>query len=297
MDLIQRSLVIVAQKRFDGRIKACCMHDLLRDLCLKKAKEINFLHWIYNYKHAYPSSSDYTEKNQCRLCIHFDFSEKFDQVSFESYSAAVVQSFLWFGNMPGKEIGYCDNALGVVSSFICWTFRLLRVLDLRYTIAFSSSKITQIVNLRYLAISLRGCYELPPLETLIIFTRWTKVILPRSLWKIQTLRHLYAKGGAKFSLSLCSEEAVLDHNHPSVLENLQTISKLNPCGLVQDILARTPYLTKQGICGEVFSFSENLMFPNLEFLGHLETLKFRDQFLHSTNLRDIKFSTNVKGSP
>ncbi|KAL7163249.1 hypothetical protein ACSBR2_039364 [Camellia fascicularis] len=34
MDLIQRSLVIVAQKRFDGQIKACRMHDLLRDLCL-----------------------------------------------------------------------------------------------------------------------------------------------------------------------------------------------------------------------------------------------------------------------
>ncbi|KAL7181137.1 hypothetical protein ACSBR1_040075 [Camellia fascicularis] len=301
MDLIQRSLVIVARKRFDGRIKACCMHDLLRDLCLKQAKEINFLHWIYNYRHAYPSSSDYTEKNQRRLCIHSDFSKKFDQVPFESYSAAVVQSFLWFRNMPEKEIGYCNNALGDVSSFICWTFKLPRVLDLRYTIAFSSSKITQIVNLRYLAINLRGCYELPPsvsnlsnLETLIIFTRWTEVILPRSLWKIQTLRHLYAKGGAKFSLSLCSKEAVFDHNHPSVSENLQTISKLNPCGLVQVILARNPYLTKLGICGEVLSFSENLMFPNLEFLRHLETLKIRNQFLHSTNLRDIKFPTNVK---
>ncbi|KAI7994361.1 hypothetical protein LOK49_LG11G00376 [Camellia lanceoleosa] len=43
----------------------------------------------------------------------------------------------------------------------------------------------------------------------------------------------------------------------------------------------------------MFSFSENLMFPNLEFLRHLETLKIRDQFLHSTNLRDIKFPTNV----
>ncbi|CAL5430395.1 unnamed protein product [Camellia sinensis] len=286
MDLIQRSMVIVARKRFDGRIKACCMHDLLRDLCLKKAKEINFLHWIYNYKHAYPSSSDYTEKNQCRLCIHSDFSGKFDQIPFESYSAAVAQSFLWFGNMPEKEIGYCNNALGDVSSFICWTFKLLRVLEL---------------GPMYLAINLKGCYELPPsisnlsnLETLIIFTRWTEVILPCSLWKIQTLRHLYAKGGAKFSLSLCSEEVVLDHNHPSVLENLQTISKLNPCGLVQDILATTPYLTKLGICGEVFSFSENLMFPNLEFLRHLETLKIRHQFLHSTNLRDIKFPTNVK---
>ncbi|KAF5939609.1 hypothetical protein HYC85_023868 [Camellia sinensis] len=58
MDLIQRSLVIVAQKRFDGGIKACRMHDLLRYLCLKKAREINFLQWIHNYEDASPSSSN-----------------------------------------------------------------------------------------------------------------------------------------------------------------------------------------------------------------------------------------------
>ncbi|XP_059649742.1 late blight resistance protein R1-A-like [Cornus florida] len=46
MDLIDRSLVIVSKKRSNGEIKACCVHDLMRDLCLRKAQEHNFLHQI-----------------------------------------------------------------------------------------------------------------------------------------------------------------------------------------------------------------------------------------------------------
>ncbi|KAL7163299.1 hypothetical protein ACSBR2_039403 [Camellia fascicularis] len=81
MDLIQRSLVIVAQKKFDGQIKACRMHDLLRDLCLKKAREINFLQHIENDKDASSSSSNCETNNQCRLCTHSNFFEKSDYVS------------------------------------------------------------------------------------------------------------------------------------------------------------------------------------------------------------------------
>ncbi|XP_028088851.1 putative disease resistance RPP13-like protein 3 [Camellia sinensis] len=98
IDLVHRSLVIVARKKFDGRIKACRMHDLLHDLCLKKAREINFLHWIHNSEDAYPPSSDYRANNQCFMCIHSDFLEQFDHVACESYSPAVVQSVLCFNN-------------------------------------------------------------------------------------------------------------------------------------------------------------------------------------------------------
>ncbi|KAL7181010.1 hypothetical protein ACSBR1_039967 [Camellia fascicularis] len=302
LDLIQRSLVIVAQKRFDGRIKACRMHDLLRDLCLKKASEINFLKRIYNYEDAYrPSSSNYKANNQCRLCIDSDFLEICAHVLLESYSP-VVQSLLCFRNMFGMTTSYFGNPFGDVCSFICWTFKRLGVSDIWYINAFFSRKLTQLVNLRYLAINLVDSCELPPsisnlsnLETIIIIsTRWIKVILPNNVWKIPKLRHLYAKGGAKYDASLCSEEAVTDHNHPSILENLRTIASLNPCGHVQDLLARTPFLTKLGIREHLLSDSGNLIFLNLEFLGHLDTLKLHGDFLYSTNLREVKFPTNVK---
>ncbi|CAL5354592.1 unnamed protein product [Camellia sinensis] len=290
MELIQRSLVIVAQNRFDGRIKTCRMHDLLRDLCLKKAREINFLKWIHNYDDAYPPlPSNYKANNQCHLCFGFDFLEKCDHVLLESYSPLVVQSLLCFRNKSGIEIRYRDFKLqtseispfGDVFSFICCNFKLLRVLDIWYINAFFSRELTQLVNLRYLAINLIGRHELPPsisnlsnLETLIIIcTERREVILPCNVWNIAKLRNFYAKGRAKYAASLCSE-VVTDHNHPYILENLRTIANLDHYGSIQDLLARTPYLTKLGICGQLISESGNSINP--------------------TTLGEVKFPANIR---
>lgn len=44
-----RSLVVVGKKGSDGATKTCCVHDLSRDLCLRKAMEENFSLVIYRY--------------------------------------------------------------------------------------------------------------------------------------------------------------------------------------------------------------------------------------------------------
>ncbi|KAF5939409.1 hypothetical protein HYC85_023668 [Camellia sinensis] len=63
---------------------------------------------------------------------------------------------------------------------------------------------------------------------------------------------------------------------------------------IPDFLARTPYLTKLGIRGRTRSNLGNLMFPNLEFLRHLDTLNLYGEFLSSTSFREVKLPTNVK---
>ncbi|KAJ3705103.1 hypothetical protein LUZ61_008808 [Rhynchospora tenuis] len=42
-DLVQRSMIQVLERYPDGSIKSCWVHDVLRDLAIQKAKEINFL--------------------------------------------------------------------------------------------------------------------------------------------------------------------------------------------------------------------------------------------------------------
>ncbi|KAF5939754.1 hypothetical protein HYC85_024013 [Camellia sinensis] len=121
-------------------------------------------------------------------------------ILFNHYSPAVVRSLLCthkFANYV--HIG--DNSFDEFPFIFC-TFKLLRVLDILCINAIFSRKLTQLVNLRYLAINLRGWYEVSPsisnlsnLETLIITSlEWRKVILPCNVWKIPKLRHLYAKG-------------------------------------------------------------------------------------------------------
>ncbi|KAG6389182.1 hypothetical protein SASPL_150641 [Salvia splendens] len=42
-DLVRRNLVLVTKRKSNGRIKSCGLHDLLRDLCLMRSLEDNFL--------------------------------------------------------------------------------------------------------------------------------------------------------------------------------------------------------------------------------------------------------------
>ena len=43
--LVQRCMVLVGKRGSRGRIKTCRMHDLMRDFCVSKAQEENFLHF------------------------------------------------------------------------------------------------------------------------------------------------------------------------------------------------------------------------------------------------------------
>ncbi|KAL8031691.1 hypothetical protein ABFX02_13G042700 [Erythranthe guttata] len=46
MELIDRSLVIVSERRPYGGVKSCTVHDLLCELCLRKGEEENFLRLV-----------------------------------------------------------------------------------------------------------------------------------------------------------------------------------------------------------------------------------------------------------
>ncbi|XP_059654641.1 disease resistance protein RPP13-like [Cornus florida] len=92
MDLIDRSLVIVSRKRSNGGVKACRVHDLLRDLCLRKAHEENFLRQIPWYK-GVAASSNPVAHQQRRMCIHDNLVGYTSSKHYELH----IRSFLSFG--------------------------------------------------------------------------------------------------------------------------------------------------------------------------------------------------------
>ncbi|XP_022893901.1 putative late blight resistance protein homolog R1A-10 [Olea europaea var. sylvestris] len=67
MDLINRGLVLVAEERSNGGAKTCMIHDLLHDLCLRIAKEENFMGGIENGYMKYKKDKSILEMQ--RLCF------------------------------------------------------------------------------------------------------------------------------------------------------------------------------------------------------------------------------------
>ncbi|XP_047965779.1 putative late blight resistance protein homolog R1A-10 [Salvia hispanica] len=43
-DLVKRNLVMVTSRKSDGKIKSCSLHDMVRDMCIKKARDEDFIH-------------------------------------------------------------------------------------------------------------------------------------------------------------------------------------------------------------------------------------------------------------
>ncbi|XP_058193910.1 putative late blight resistance protein homolog R1B-17 isoform X2 [Rhododendron vialii] len=258
IDLIDRSLVMVARKsESHGGIKACHIHDLLRELCLKKAEEDNFFVKIYEGD----SFSPPTTNKHGRLFIGHQFFSKFPPRP----CARNLRSFLYL-SLPNIS----HSSLGQNLSFFVENFKLLRVLHLISTTMFDGKrKLGYLVHLRYFANTLAGkTFDIPysfhylsNLETLNLqapYGMWLS--LPPNIVKMAKLRHLYSKKGI-FNYHHDEEEG-------NMLDSLQTLHKMCMCGCCLRFLERTPNLRKLGLRGCL----EDLLLPNLEFLKCLEIL-------------------------
>ncbi|KAK6946345.1 NB-ARC, partial [Dillenia turbinata] len=70
-ELIQRSLIRVEEMDTTGRPKSCLMHDLLRDLCLEKAREESFLEVLSSSKSTVDTATQGFVSKARRIAIHF----------------------------------------------------------------------------------------------------------------------------------------------------------------------------------------------------------------------------------
>ncbi|KAL2553200.1 Disease resistance protein (CC-NBS-LRR class) family [Forsythia ovata] len=97
-DLIDRNLIMVRDRSYSGELKTCSIHDLIRDLIVRKAQEEKFLH-VMNQK---VEISPEIIKNQRHLSIHgeirFDVGDMYDstgvgctQYNFQKVPIEIVQ--------------------------------------------------------------------------------------------------------------------------------------------------------------------------------------------------------------
>ncbi|XP_076944788.1 putative late blight resistance protein homolog R1B-16 [Bidens hawaiensis] len=181
MDLIDRNLVIVARRsRSSGAIKACKVHDLVRELCLKKSREERFI--LQTDKRILSSNVITPPYKPVRKFIH----TKDPNLSYTSTQN--LRSILWFR---------CCRFLsdGIAKCFP--SFVLLRVLDLQ-TCELSAFPYSMelLVHLRYLAVYISSLNfpssicNLWNLQTLIYESSSSDVVLPSNISDLVNLRHL-----------------------------------------------------------------------------------------------------------
>ncbi|XP_022857731.1 putative late blight resistance protein homolog R1A-3 [Olea europaea var. sylvestris] len=186
MDLINRGLVLVTEERSNGGVKTCIIHDLLHDLCLRMAKEENFMGEIENVYSKYKKAMSILDRH--RLC----FPRQFDPHVQSQLGCRVMA-------LSGAE----------------W-----------YSFEDISGGIENMVHLRYLAVQrkvkLQSIEKLHRLEYLRLKNE-KEVEIPEFVLNMKNLKHLHFEGGARFSES-SHLRATMDGSFQ--INNLQSISLL-----------------------------------------------------------------------
>uniref|UniRef100_A0A7N2MYW3 NB-ARC domain-containing protein n=1 Tax=Quercus lobata TaxID=97700 RepID=A0A7N2MYW3_QUELO len=275
-ELIDWSLIQVATKRLDGGVKTCRIHDLLRDLCISESAEEKFLEVCSDVK--------LSPIGKCRrISIHFA-NHPYISSSSNPHKSSNNRFVIGFQGVVELE-SLLDK--GYYLKWLWKSNKLVRVVELSNMAICCAipKRIQNLFLLRYLRISSGLHHVIIPnslcnlwnLETLYIRNSIIES-LPKGLWKLQKLRHLYLNGPTSLP-GTDNEEG---------LPNLQVLTGIALNHYTESLFAkaRFPNLRKLGLC----SFESRLLILSLSSihpLHHLQTLKF----LSTPNLQNGKIKS------
>ncbi|KAG4127872.1 hypothetical protein ERO13_D10G237008v2 [Gossypium hirsutum] len=191
-ELIDRSLVQLSRRDYTGtNVETCRVHDLLRDLCTKKAREEKFLEIIQQPQHELEVTL--AESMLRRISIHPSKSKVYLKGKHPK-----LRSLLF--SHSEKLVELC------ISKYK--SFKFLRVLTLQkgkiYEDWHVSAEIGNLLYLRYLKLECyskmilpRSIGRLKNLYTLYI-NIWYDIVIPDGVFKLERLRHIVIKVDRRF---------------------------------------------------------------------------------------------------
>ncbi|KAG8651375.1 hypothetical protein MANES_07G121100v8 [Manihot esculenta] len=208
-ELVGRCMIQVSQRDHTGiGIKICRVHDLMRDMCILKAREENFLGVFEHYRKNIVAR---------RIAIHPKISPEFAgqcSVPLQQGSYWGLRSVSYF---PEEQMYWLTNDQ---RNHLFRESRMLRVLNLKgVSVGNLPNEIGDLIHLRYLGLRKTKILSLPMsigklrrLCTLDVRDNHL-VRLPEVLWKLEDLRHLL--------IDLYNN--ILGHCHMDTLRNLETL--------------------------------------------------------------------------
>ncbi|XP_042033072.1 putative late blight resistance protein homolog R1A-3 [Salvia splendens] len=269
--LIHRNLFQVRKYKRDGKPKSYSMHDMLRDMCIRKSAEDKFMN----------GPNKFTFSNSRRMSFYT--SDKLEDGNVSTESMSLTRSVIWIGH----ETQYRSSAFSAA--------RLLRVLDLMY-MHFSNfpTEIFELVNLPFLGVN---CYSIPRgisrlwnLQTLIGYCTFDE---PAELWKLSELRYLNVEG-IEFSKDVEMNFSVLKRSQQLGMLEVLTIENCS----FDEIRDEEKEATKgdefesewdiwDETCDEEWELADGDEFPSLQFL-YLEDLRLVRWIADETNFPKLR---------
>ncbi|XP_062083912.1 putative disease resistance protein At1g50180 isoform X1 [Humulus lupulus] len=240
-ELVERSMIQVNETSLTGRIKSFGIHDLMRDLCVSKAQDENFLHFMdLRNKVKEPIESVYAAPittNVRRVVIHYD-KQSADNDFVQNIDGS-LRCYIVHGQIVALEQRVLRR--------VCNHFLMLRVLIIDYksdevnTLKLPK-EIGNLIHLRLFSIPNREIEKIPScfgnfrcLQTLRVRTK--SGTIPNSMYELRQLRHLYMlslNGGAQIGEFLRSTKS----------KNLQTLVGIGTYFLVLSDLLQLQNLKK-----------------------------------------------------
>ncbi|KAL5567289.1 hypothetical protein UlMin_030453 [Ulmus minor] len=221
MELVYRGMVQVGKpSSIVGRIKTCRMHDLMRDLCLEKARNENFLSFI-NFQEAegYGVSTQVMPTGKVRrLAVYSNENIVSELLPLINNRDECLRSLICFG--PEQ---YLPNPRDLFKPLFncCYMLRVLKFENIsELSRVLLPKEIGSLIHLRFLSLRNCGVFRLPSsmvnlrcLQTLDLRRRFISTMVLCSMKnvipKLDHLRHLY--------LPILWDETFLDRSSVQLL--------------------------------------------------------------------------------
>ncbi|XP_057780139.1 putative late blight resistance protein homolog R1A-10 [Salvia miltiorrhiza] len=274
-DLVDRNLVLVGRYRYNGKIRSCRLHDLIRDLCLKVSEKDKFFY--------VNRALDNMSKERRFICPDFIKNENVHEMSdaWALDNMTKERRFICHDFIKSDyvhEMSDAPKSAPLLRSLVCRgdklppvVFKMLRILNMISNC--SEAVVMQNLNLRFLTfqpLASRTLVWLPSsiafiwnLQTLTINAEL--VVAPIEIWSMSQLRHVE-----------CTR-IYLPRPLPNdcvVMGNLQTLTKAVNLRLSEEVCKRIPNTNKLHlIYGKDLEGYEECLFDHLHNLGSLHKLQ------------------------
>ncbi|XP_062083417.1 putative disease resistance protein At1g50180 [Humulus lupulus] len=197
-ELVERSMIQVKEMSSTGRIKSFCIHDLMRDLCVSKARDENFLHFMdlrNKVEEPIESVSIVPITNVRRLAIYCD-RESTDNDFV--HTVRNIDGSLRYLSVHKGRIAFKEE----VFRHACNRFLMLRVLIIDDILKIGRTatlpkEIGNLIHLRLFSMPRSRIKMIPSyfgnwrcLQTLKVRIK-SGIEIPNSMCKLEQLRHLY----------------------------------------------------------------------------------------------------------